>query len=100
FIILDLHNIYCQIHNFNIEFDNIIDLFPLHRVREIHISGGSWEDSHIIPGKKIRRDTHDDSVPEEVFGLLELSIHRCPNLKYVVLEQLSSGLDTLQKRKF
>jgi uncharacterized protein (UPF0276 family) len=99
FIILDLHNIYCQIHNFNIEFDDIIDLFPLHRVREIHISGGSWEDSHLIPGKKIRRDTHDDSVPEEVFRLLERSINRCPDLKYVVLEQLSSGLDTVRKRK-
>src|SRR5687767_7258149 len=64
FIILDLHNLYCQSHNFNIEPDDIIRLYPLHRVREIHISGGSWEDSHIIPGKKIRRDTHDDAVPE------------------------------------
>ena len=99
FIILDLHNLYCQSHNFNIEFDDIIHLFPLHRVREIHVSGGSWEDSHIIPGKKIRRDTHDDAVPEEVFRLLELSIRKCPHLKYVVLEQLSNGLDTGHKRK-
>ncbi len=52
-----------------------------------------------FPVKRIRRDTHDDTVPEEVFRLLELSIRRCPNLKYVVLEQLSNGLDTEQKRK-
>jgi uncharacterized protein len=99
FIILDLHNLYCQVHNFNIEFEDIIHLFPLHRVREIHVSGGSWEDSAIIPGKKIRRDTHDDAVPEEVFRLLELSMRKCPNLKYVVLEQLGSALDTEHKRK-
>ncbi|MEP7109003.1 MAG: DUF692 family multinuclear iron-containing protein [Ferruginibacter sp.] len=99
FIILDLHNLYCQSHNFNLEFDGIIQFYPLHRVREIHISGGSWEDSHTIPGKKIRRDTHDDEVPEEVFRLLEQVIPKCPHLKYVVLEQLSNGLDTAHKRK-
>jgi uncharacterized protein (UPF0276 family) len=92
FIILDLHNLYCQSHNFNIDFDSIAYLFPLHRVREIHISGGSWEDSTIIPGKRIRRDTHDDAVPEEVFHLLKMIIPKCPHLKFVVLEQLSNGL--------
>lgn len=100
FIILDLHNLYCQCHNFNISFDDLIQLYPLDRVREIHISGGSWEDSRIISGKKIRRDTHDDTVPEEVFTLLELSIRKCPNLRFVVLEQLSSGLDSLGKQEF
>ena len=99
FIILDLHNLYCQSHNFNIEPDDIIHLYPLHRVREIHISGGSWENSHIIPGKKIRRDTHDNAVPGKVFHLLELSIRKCPHVKYVVLEQLSNGLDTANKKK-
>jgi uncharacterized protein len=92
FIILDLHNLYCQCHNFNIAFNELMQLYPLHRVREIHISGGSWEDSRIISGKKIRRDTHDDAVPEEVFRFLELSIRKCPHLKFVVLEQFSSGL--------
>jgi uncharacterized protein (UPF0276 family) len=99
FIILDLHNLYCQAYNFNIDFDELLQLYPLHRVREIHISGGSWEDSVIMPGKKIRRDTHDDAVPEEVFELLKIAITQCPHLKFVVLEQLSSGLDTEPKRK-
>ena len=98
FIILDLHNVYCQSNNFNTGFDEIIHLYPLHRVREIHISGGSWEDSNIKPGKKIRRDTHDNSVPDEVFQFLKLCIHKCPNLKFVVMEQLSNGLETDDKR--
>ena len=99
FIILDLHNLYCQIHNFNLDFEAILALYPLHRVREIHISGGSWEDSSLLPPKKIRRDTHDESVPDEVFVLLEKTIPQCPNLQFVVLEQLGTALRTEESRR-
>lgn len=98
FIILDLHNFYCQLHNFSVSYEELIDLYPLDRVREIHISGGSWEDSVLVPGRKVRRDTHDDAVPEEVFQLLERTIPKCPNLKYVVLEQLGNGLKTASSK--
>lgn len=99
FIILDLHNLYCQLHNFSVDFDRVIDLYPLHRVREIHISGGSWDEADADPGRKIRRDTHDDAVPRAVFDLLENTIDRCPNLKYVVLEQLGNGLETEESKR-
>jgi uncharacterized protein (UPF0276 family) len=99
FIILDLHNIYCQLHNFGIAFEELIGLYPLHRVREIHISGGSWDKSQADPGRTVRRDTHDHAVPEEVFRLLESAIGRCPHLRYVVLEQLGVGLQTAAARK-
>ncbi|MHA4807277.1 multinuclear nonheme iron-dependent oxidase [Flavitalea flava] len=99
FIILDLHNLYCQIHNFSIAYDEIIALYPLDKVREIHISGGSWEDGLANPRKKIRRDTHDEAVPNEVFSLLERTIRKCPTLKYVVLEQLGTGLKTEESKK-
>ncbi|MDF7814828.1 DUF692 family multinuclear iron-containing protein [Hymenobacter sp. YC55] len=98
FVILDLHNLYCQLHNFSVSYDELIALYPMDRVREIHISGGSWEDSALGPDQKVRRDTHDDSVPKEVFQLLERTICRCPNLKYVVLEQLGNGLKTESSR--
>lgn len=65
FIILDLHNLYCQINNFDIAFDELITLYPLDKVREIHISGGSWDDSVTEPGRRVRRDTHDDAVPKK-----------------------------------
>jgi uncharacterized protein (UPF0276 family) len=99
FIILDLHNLYCHLHNFDISFEELIVLYPLDRVREIHISGGSWDGSLIEPGRRVRRDTHDDTVPEEVFRILELAIDRCPNLKYVVLEQLGNALETYESKK-
>lgn len=99
FIILDLHNLWCQLHNFSIPFDDLIGLYPLHKVREIHISGGSWDFSSVDDGRMIRRDTHDDSVPAEVFRLLESVIVRCPHLKYVVLEQLGNGLETAESKQ-
>lgn len=99
FIILDLHNLYCQLHNFNTSFEEIIDLYPLDKVREIHISGGSWENSTVEPDRKIRRDTHDEAVPKEVFWLLENTLDKCPNLKYVVLEQLGNALKTEESKK-
>lgn len=101
FIILDLHNFYCHLHNFEENFDQLIQSYPLHMVREIHISGGSWQNSEWFDDKKVRRDTHDDGVPEEVFDLLQKTILLCPNLKYVVLEQLGVGLKTDgQKSRF
>ncbi|WP_341841183.1 DUF692 family multinuclear iron-containing protein [Chitinophaga caseinilytica] len=93
FLILDLHNVYCQVENFDIDFDTLAAMYPLHRVREIHISGGSWEPS-ADGSHNIRRDTHDDAVPEKVFQYLERIIPQCPHLRYVVMEQLGAGLQT------
>ncbi len=98
FIILDLHNLYCQIHNFDIDFQDIIALYPLEKVREIHISGGSWDERKTSRGERIRRDTHDDAVPKEVFDLLETTMPRCPNLKFVVLEQMGTALDSIESQ--
>jgi len=98
FIIFDLHNLFCQIHNFDIGYDEIIRLYPLDKVREIHISGGSWESVQSNPSKKIRRDTHDDAVPGDVFELLKKTIPLCPNLKFIVMEQIGSGLDAEESR--
>lgn len=99
FIILDLHNFYCQLHNFSLEAEELIRLYPLDRVREIHISGGSWEQTNLQPQRTIRRDTHDDAVPEAVFELLKQIIPRCTNLKFVVLEQLGIALNTTERQQ-
>jgi len=99
FIILDLHNLYCHLQNFSVSIDEIIKLYPLHKVREVHISGGSWEQSAIENGRKVRRDTHDGTVPYEVFIMLEYIIPKCPNLQFVILEQLGTALHTQESRE-
>ena len=92
FLLLDLHNIYCQLHNFRLSPTDILEHYPLNKVREIHVSGGSWAEAP-SSSTPIRRDTHDDAVPKEVFALLKYVVPRCPNLKVVFLERLG---DTLQ----
>ncbi len=98
FIILDLHNLFCQLHNFQLAFETLLALYPLEKVREIHISGGSWDVHLHDASQKIRRDTHDDNVPDAVFELLEKALPICPNLKYVVLEQMGTALQTEAER--
>jgi uncharacterized protein (UPF0276 family) len=89
FLLLDVHNFYCQLHNFKLEPQELLDTIPLNRVRAIHISGGSWTD---LGNVRIRRDTHDSPVPLEVFELLPIILKQCPNVQYVVLERLGNTL--------
>lgn len=103
FLILDLHNIYCQSHNFEIDMHELIKFYPLSEVKEIHISGGSWQDSLYYKHKKIRRDTHDGNVPNEIFEFLPEVLEKCKNLDFVIFERLGNSffddLDFIQYQK-
>lgn len=90
FILLDLHNVYCQAVNFNRDILDLVRLYPLNLVREIHISGGSWARSQ--DGRLIRRDTHDNAIPVEVLEALPEVIAICPNLEVVIVERLGDTL--------
>ncbi len=98
FLILDLHNIYCQSCNFGVDIQEIISLYPLDKVREIHLSGGSWQES--VYGKKpIRRDTHDDCIPEEILSVFPSVLSQCYYLEYVIIERLGHTIKTEEQRK-
>ena len=89
FLLLDLHNLYCQIHNFELSASEILARYPLDRVKEIHISGGSWSQHG---SRKIRRDTHDNPVPAVVFELLATVVNLCPQLEFVIFERIGNTL--------
>ncbi|NJK30207.1 MAG: DUF692 domain-containing protein [Acaryochloris sp. SU_5_25] len=91
FLLLDLHNLYCQMHNFQLSASEILNLYPLGRVRELHLSGGSWSQSGTA---KIRRDTHDHAVPEPVFDLLALALQECSHVEAIILERLGNTFTT------
>lgn len=93
FLLLDLHNLYCQMHNFQQSAADLLARYPLHRVRELHVSGGSWSQNSYTD-RPIRRDTHNDAVPEEVFELLAIALRRCPSVKAVIFEQLGPSLQS------
>jgi uncharacterized protein len=89
FVLLDLHNVYCQAHNFDIDPIDIVRSYPLARVREIHISGGSFMPL-ATSTKPFRRDSHDDLIPEAVFRLLAATLPVCPAIEFVCLERLAA----------
>ncbi|MBC7862316.1 MAG: DUF692 family protein, partial [Bacteroidia bacterium] len=104
FLILDLHNIYCQSKNFRIGMLKIIRAYPLKKVKEIHISGGSWQQSiYSTDLQKVRRDTHDGQVPEEIFKILPKVLKLCTNLEYIIFERMGNTMqdenEQLQFRK-
>lgn len=94
FLLLDVHNLHCQIVNFGLDPSEHLARFPLERVREIHVSGGRMHATHAEPDRPFRRDTHDDDVPEPVFALLEEALARCPRVEVVILERLGRTLPT------
>ena len=91
FLLLDLHNIYCQVCNFEIPASKLLDSYPLERVKEIHVSGGTWSNVEVSE-TPVRRDTHDEAVPEEVFEILAETIPRCPNLELVFFERMGNTI--------
>ncbi|WP_326983963.1 DUF692 family multinuclear iron-containing protein [Chryseobacterium sp. MYb264] len=99
FLILDLHNLYCQARNFNIDIKDLIKSYPLEKVKEVHLSGGSWQESAYGKDKLIRRDTHDDAIPEELFAVLPYVLSKCKHLEYVIIERLGNTIATEVERE-
>ncbi len=89
FIILDLHNIYCQAQNFGVDIMLLIKGYPLDAVKEIHISGGSWSNG-ATKEIQIRRDTHDGRVPQLLFDILPEVLVLCKHVEYVIFERLGN----------
>ena len=89
FLVLDLHNLWCQMCNFGLTAEELLATLPLHRLQSIHVSGGSW--AHAA-GRRIRRDTHDDAVPEAVLTLLKAALRRRPGPCDVIVERLGSTI--------
>ncbi len=85
FMILDLHNLWCRAVNYGVDLTQLLRSYPLDRVRELHISGGSWDG-------RFRRDTHDGTVPDDVWAALPTALTLCPDVQLVVLEQEPNSL--------
>ena len=81
YLLLDLHNLYCNAVNLHFDAQEMINRLPLDRVIEIHVAGGSWRDGFWM-------DAHDGRVPEPVWKLLEYVLPLAPNVGGVVFELL------------
>jgi len=97
YLLLDLHNLHCQIENYGVDAIALLESYPLGRVRCVHVSGGSWSEP-LVKGsaRRFRRDTHDDDVPDAVFEVLREALPRCPALELVVLERIGFTIEGLE----
>lgn len=86
--LLDLHNLYCNAINFDLDPMVALGRINLDRVGEIHVAGGSWDDGFYM-------DAHNGRVPETVWDLLEQTLSRAPRIPGVVFEILDEYLERL-----
>jgi uncharacterized protein (UPF0276 family) len=94
FLLLDVHNLWSQSRNLGLSATEMLTRYPTARVREIHVSGGSWYQTASEPHKgPFRLDSHDGPVPDDVFDLLPLALRSCPNVDVVFLEHRGAKLD-------
>ncbi|WP_437894339.1 multinuclear nonheme iron-dependent oxidase [Sorangium sp. So ce124] len=68
-ILLDLHNLYADQLNHGLDPRAFIDRMPAHRIRQLHLAGGTSHDGYYYDG-------HDHEVPQVVFELLEYLLAR------------------------
>ncbi len=88
-----------QARNLGLSVVPLLQRYPTKRVREIHISGGSWRESRCESHKGLfRYDSHDGPVPDEVFALVQPALRCCPNVEVVIFESRGANLDMPEDR--
>lgn len=101
FLVLDVHNLCTQSCNTGLAATTLLHALPLERVREVHVSGGSWSTPRCRPGVPFRRDTHDEAVPESVMEVLAAALPLCPRTEAVIFERIGGTLGSEEEvRRF
>lgn len=63
YLLLDVTNVHTNATNLGFGEIELIDKLPLHRLRQMHVAGGTWQDGILV-------DSHDAQVPERVWELV------------------------------
>jgi len=78
-LLLDLHNLYCNVVNYGFSGHRFLDELDLATVIEVHIANGSE-----LGG--MYADSHAGAPPEPVWDLLDDLVGRAPNLRGITFE--------------
>ncbi|WP_327091308.1 DUF692 domain-containing protein [Nonomuraea sp. NBC_01738] len=77
-VLLDVANVHLNAINHHFDAVAFIEEMPLHRVVQVHLAGGYWEDGVLL-------DSHSHPVHEEVWDLFALLCEKAP-VQGVILE--------------
>jgi uncharacterized protein (UPF0276 family) len=93
FLLLDVHNVWTTAVNLGLDALALLRTFPLARVRELHVSGGTWLTTS-LDGERgpVRLDSHDAPMPAEALPLLRAALADCPNVEVVFYERRGDTL--------
>jgi uncharacterized protein (UPF0276 family) len=86
-LLLDLHNLYANAHNFGFDPHAFLSALPLDRLGSVHLAGGRWCGLRDRADSRRWLDDHLHPVPGPVFELLEALAARAPSALTVVLER-------------
>lgn len=86
-LLLDLHNLYANAHNFGFDAYAFLRMLPLERLGSVHLAGGRWCGLRDRAGSRRWLDDHLHPVPGPVFDLLEALAALAPHPLTVVLER-------------
>ena len=84
-LLLDLHNLVTNGQNLRYDPRALVDALPAHRIRAIHIAGGTEVEA--TTGERRLLDDHHHAVPDSVYALLERVGERVPHGIDVILER-------------
>lgn len=91
-LVLDLHNLWTNAHNLGFDIETWLARAPLHRVIEIHLSGGQWAPKTWALDRRVRLDSHDGAVPDPVWDLLHRVVPHCTGLRGATLERIEGPI--------
>jgi uncharacterized protein (UPF0276 family) len=95
FLVLDVHNVWTQALNTGLPPEFLLESYPLERVREIHVSGGSWARAlGAGDSRPVRLDSHDGPLLPPVLSLLRQALDLCPRCEVVIVERRSETLES------
>lgn len=85
-MLLDLHNLHANAHNFGFDAVEYLDSLPLHLVRQVHLAGGRRVRLRRTGGERIL-DDHLHPTPPQVMDLLTHLAEKAPQPLTIVLER-------------
>ncbi|MDY7230574.1 DUF692 family multinuclear iron-containing protein [Hyalangium rubrum] len=99
FLVLDVHNVWTQALNTGLPPEVLLESYPLERVRELHVSGGSWGRA-LRAGdfRPVRLDSHDGPLLPPVLALLRRALSLCSRCEVVIVERRGETFESEETR--
>lgn len=91
FLLLDIHNIYCHMMNFDMSFEQVCETLPIDNVKIIHVAGGMHRAIE-HNNKDIYCDSHDAPIPDDLWIVLEKALPSFVNAEALIFERMGSSL--------